>query len=51
MTAFGNAARFPCRSRTGGKRAASGDAIASVVSIKMVPMPVGIETDKTGGKK
>jgi hypothetical protein len=32
------------------KQAASGDAKASVVS-RMVPMPVGIKTDKTGGKK
>jgi len=32
------------------KQAASGDAKASVVS-RRVPMPVGIKTDKTGGKK
>jgi len=36
---------------TGGKRAASGDAKASVVSKRMVPMPVGIETDKNRRKK
>jgi hypothetical protein len=35
---------------TGGAEAASGDAKASVV-LRMIPMPVGIETDKTGGKK
>jgi hypothetical protein len=37
--------RFPCRRRTGGKRAASGDAKASVV-FERLPMPVGIQPAK-----
>lgn len=41
--------RFPCRCRTGGERAASGDAKASVV-FEMVPMPVGIEYAKQEDK-
>jgi len=40
----------PAGVSTGGAKTASGDAKASVVS-RRVPMPVGIKTDKTGGKK